>query len=220
MKSIVNLSFFFGCILLLFLSSKQANAQADAKAKAILDGVTAQTKSYQTIRIEFSYVLENKKQNIKETLSGVAILKGDKYHLKFMGQTIFCDGKKRWVFNEDANEVQVYTVNPNDDENSPAQLLTSYDKSYEPKFIKEAVENGVIIQTIDLKPLKAKKFYKIRIRIDKTKKQIVSSVIYDKDSYTTYTYTVKKFEPNVKVLDSQFVFDKSKYPGVEIIDMQ
>jgi len=40
-------------------------AQTDKKARTILDEVSAKTKAYKTIRIEFTYKMENKAQNIK-----------------------------------------------------------------------------------------------------------------------------------------------------------
>ncbi|MCF8295912.1 MAG: outer membrane lipoprotein carrier protein LolA [Saprospiraceae bacterium] len=203
----------------LFLFSILSAQVDDKKASAILEEVSKKAKSYSAIKIEFTYVMENKDENIHETLDGILYSKGDKYRLHFMEQIVISDGKTNWVYNSDAEEVQITTVDPNDEQSNPTSLLTSYDKSYRSKLIKEKAENGVFLQTIDLVPLKGKSYYKIRLKIDKAKKQIVEVIIYEKNN-TIFTYIVKAFTPNVNINDSKFKFDKASYPGVEVIDLR
>ncbi len=207
-------------LLLSFFLFNVLSAQiVDKKAEAILEAVSKKAKSYSTIKITFTYVMENKKENIHETIDGVLYSKGDKYRLHFMGQIVYCNGKTIWVYNADAEEVQITSVDPNDEQSNPTKLLTSYDKSYKSKLVKEKSENGVMIQTIDLVPLKGKSYYKIRLKINKIKKQISKVEVYEKNN-TIFTYIVKSFTPNLKILDSKFVFNKSKYPDVEVIDLR
>jgi outer membrane lipoprotein-sorting protein len=117
--------------------------------------------------------------------------------------------------------VQVNTVDPNNDESmNPSKLLTSYDKSFTPKFIKEEVRGTKTLQILDLTPLKGRSYFKIRVEIDKTQKQIVNSIVYDKNGATTYTYSVIKFTPNKATPDTKFTFNAKEYPGVEVIDMR
>jgi hypothetical protein len=35
-----------------------------------------------------------------------------------------------------------------------------------------------------------------------------------------YTYTVGSLNGNANVTDAQFVFNKAKYPGVEVVDLR
>lgn len=198
-----------------------AAAQTPNKGKTILDGVCLQTKSYATIEIAFTYTMENTSKKIKETKAGTACMKGDKYWLDFSGQQIISDGKTVWTYIRDNNEVQINTVNPNDDQAmNPAKLLTGYDKNFTPKFIKEETRGSKIIQVIDLTPLKARSYFKIRVEIDKVKKQITRAIVYDKNGTTTYTYDVTKFVTNTTIADSKFTFKASDHPGVEIIDLR
>lgn len=199
----------------------KAEAQDNTKAKQILDGVCQQTKSYSTIEIEFTYTMQNTKANVKETKSGTACMKGDKFWVSFAGQVIICDGKTQWTYIKANNEVQITSVSPDDDESmNPSKLLTGYDKSFTPKFIKEETRSGKVIQILDLTPLKARSYFKIRVEIDKTQKQIVNSIVYDKNGTTTYTYTVLKNTPNKAIADTKFTFRAADYPGVEIIDLR
>ena len=193
----------------------------DKKAVEILDGVCAQTKAYTSIDIAFSYKMENKTKKINETKTGVATMKGEKYWLEFAGQQIMSDGKTVWTYIKDNNEVQINVNNPNDDQAmNPAKLLTGYNKSFTPKFIKEETRGAVVIQIIDLTPLKARSYYKMRVEIDKAKKQIVNAIVYDKNGSTVYTYSVTKFVTNKPVLDTKFVFKNADHPGVEVIDLR
>lgn len=207
-------------ISILFLAP-YVYSQDNSNAKTILDAVSKQTKSYTSIEISFSYTMENKAKKLKEVKTGSAVLKGDKYYLNFSGQEVFCDGKTIWTYIKDNNEVQINNVNANDEQAfNPSQLLTDYSKKFTPKFIKEETRGAVIYQIIDLTPLKARSYIKIRLEIDKAKKQIANSIVYDKNGSTTYTYAITKFVTNKTFADSKFIFKKSDHPGVEEVDLR
>jgi outer membrane lipoprotein-sorting protein len=202
------------------LTAVTAKAQ-DTKAKTILDGVAQLTKSYSSIEIEFTYTMENKKSSIKESKSGTALMKGDKYWLSFSGQVIISDGKTQWTHIKDNNEVHINTLEPDDEQHmNPATLLTSYDKDFTPKFIKEETQGGKTVQILDLTPITPRSYFKIRLTIDKAKKQIISSVVHDKNGASTYTYLISKFTPNKAVPDSKFTFNAKDFPGIEVIDLR
>lgn len=206
-------------LLSIFIFSILSAQVVDKKADAILEEVSKTAKSYSTIKIVFTYIMDNKDENIHETINGTLYSKGEKYRLHFMDQIVISNAKTNWVYNADAEEVQISTVDPEDEQSNPTKLLTSYDKSYKSKFIKEKEENGIMLQTIDLVPLKGKSYFKIRLKIDKAKKQIVQVIIYEKNN-TIFTYLVKSFTPNVKISDSKFIFNKADYPDVEVIDLR
>ncbi len=208
-------------LLLIFLAYIASFSQVnDQKANTILQNLADKMKSYSSMKIEFTYILENKAEKINQSKTGVITVKGDKYYLNISGQRIISDGKTVWTYIPDADEVQINNVNP-DDENAinPAKLLTNYNQNYRAKLIKEFNSGGTITQVIDLIPLKGKAFFKIRINVDKNKLQILSTEIYNKNG-STYSYKVTKFTPNLKTLDSEFVFKPSEFPGVEINDMR
>jgi outer membrane lipoprotein carrier protein len=203
-------------ILALFTVSLVAQVD-NSKSKKILEEVSKQTKSYTTIKIDFTYSMQA--QGISEKMEGNVLLKGDKYVLHLLGRTIVSDGKTVWAYDKESNEVIISNVDPDNELSNPAKILTSYSEDYRSKLISEKTEEGVIVQTIDLYPNEGKSFFKVRLKINKAKKQIISSSIYEKDG-TIYKYEVKSFKTNVAVKDSDFVFDKSKYPGVEELDMR
>jgi len=191
-------------------------AQTDKKASAILDEVSVKTKSYKTIKIDFTYAMDNVKEKIHDKFKGTLISKGDKYKLTAAGQDVISDGKTVWTYLKEANEVQVNNVTDDDDSFTPTKLLSGYSKDYKSKFIEEKGNN----QLIELYPLKkGKSFTKVQLTIDKAKKQISRFVIYDRNG-STFSYIVDRFITDQVIADSVFTFTKSEHPGVEMNDMR
>ena len=193
------------------------NAQTDAKAKAILDDVSAKTKSYTSIKAEFSFVTE-KKDKTKDTQNGKIQIKGSKYKLEITGHDIYCDGKTVWDFIKDANEVQVKEMETGgEDVINPSTIFTYYEKGFKYKLDGE----DATTQTISLFPLNPdkKKFHTAKLVIEKSKKQISSLKMLMKDG-TSQTYSIKSFTPNSVIPDSDFVFDTKAHPGVSVEDLR
>ena len=191
-----------------------ATAQTD-KARTILDDVSAKTKAYKTIKIDFTYSMENKGQKINESFTGTLFSKGDGYKLLFSGQEVISDGKTVWTYLKDAGEVQVNEATKDDDSFTPTNLLSSYTSNFKAKLLSEDAKQYVI----ELTPMKKKNFDKVKVVVEKSKKVLNSLTIFDKNG-STYTYTVNKFDTNMPLNESMFTFKAADHPGVEVIDMR
>ena len=203
-------------ITLIFLANLVMAQSVDKKAAAILDEISAKTKSFKTLRIEFSYTMENTKEKVKDNFNGTLLSKGDKYKLSIAGQDVISDGKTSWTYLKDAKEVQINEVGTDDDSFTPTKMLTSYNANFNSKFIEDKNNN----QVIELTPKKkGKTLVKVRLTIDKMKKQVSSFIMFDK-SGSTFTYTVNKFVSDPPLTDKEFVFNKADHPGVEVVDMR
>ncbi|MDP4267121.1 MAG: outer membrane lipoprotein carrier protein LolA [Bacteroidota bacterium] len=213
----VNLNFFILCFFLIF--SFKSFSQHDAKSKPILDAVTVQMKSFSSYKADFVYTLENKEQKVSENKAGTLIVKGTKYKADFAGQVVYCNGKNLYIYIKDANEVQIKDMQTDADAITPTTIFTLWQKGFKSKFIKEELYNGITCDFIDLVPLKGKSYYKVRLIIDKNKKQVSSITIYEKKG-SAFTYRISKFVPNVPVNDTVFTFKKSDHPKVEEVDMR
>jgi hypothetical protein len=55
--------------------------------------------------------------------------------------------------------------------------------------------------------------------VDKTTQTISSTKVLEK-SGNKYTYAVSSLNGKANLPDTHFVFDKKKYPGVEVIDLR
>lgn len=193
------------------------SAQNDPKAKKVLDDLSAKTKSFTSIKAEFTRTFE-KKDKTKETQDSKIETKGNKYKLTITGHEIYCDGKTVWDFVKDANEVTVKDLEANSDEAlNPSNIFTMYEKGYKYKFDSE----DATTQTISLFPENPdkQKFHTIKLHIDKNKKQIVSVKMLMKDG-TSQTYNVKSFVSNSEISDSNFTFNSKTHPGVSVEDLR
>jgi len=192
----------------------------DEESETILKELQKKIGTYKDISISFTFRSEKKEKFIDE-IKGSTRIKGDKYVLKTDQQQIYCNGITVWNYLPEQKEVTVSQYDKNDDSQimNPLKMIQGYEKSYKSNFIKETIEKGVLLQIIDLTPLKPSSYYKVRLTLDKNKKQLMRVAVYEKDG-TQYTYTVTKFEVNKNLSDEQFVFDASKYSGVEVIDMK
>lgn len=189
------------------------------KATQLLDEVSAKTKTYKTIKADFTYSMENKQAKINESKTGVLLLSGDKYKLTAAGQVVICDGKTVWTYLKESNEVQVNNLENKDDALTPSKLLTSYDKNYKATIIKDKNNTDPNAESIELVPNVQKNFTKAILTVDKIKKQVKGFQLFDK-SGNIFTYKVTKFQTDVPTTPSDFTFESSKYPGVEVIDMR
>jgi outer membrane lipoprotein-sorting protein len=200
---------------LIILLAVSVSGQSDKKARTILDEVSAKTKSYKTIKIDFTYKMENTAQKISESFNGTLISKGDSYKLSFSGQEVISDGKTVWTFLKDANEVQINEATKEDDSFTPTNLLSTYNENFKAKLLQETAK----LHIIELTPIQKKNFNKVKVTIDKTKKIVNSLTIYDKNG-SSYTYTVNKFDTDAPFKDSMFTFRAADHPGVDEIDMR
>ncbi len=211
-------------VLGMLLTSYSINAQVDAKAKKILDDVSAKTKTYTTINAEFSITIENKKNKTTDTQTGKITLKGSKYKLEVNNQTIISDSKTSWTILKDASEVQINSIEAKEKETglNPSNIFTMHEKGFKYEFVKEEKQkNGALYQIVKLYPedVKKKNFHTAVLTINKDKSQIVSIKILGKDG-TDMTYLVKSFNANAAVAESVFVFNDKNYPGYEVIDLR
>ncbi|MCK4676588.1 MAG: outer membrane lipoprotein carrier protein LolA [Bacteroidales bacterium] len=194
-------------------------AAQDKKASAILDDLKEKTQSYKTIKMIFSYSLDNENEDIHESFDGELLLKGNKYRLSIAGQEVICDGESTWTYIQDAEEIQINSIEDDDEALTPNNLFTSYYDNYKSKFNKEYEENGRTIQVIDLTPLEGKSYSKIQLLLIKETLHFDSFIIYDKNG-NLFTYKVIEFIPNMVIDDEKFVFNAEDYPDAEVIDMR
>ncbi len=209
-------------ILFLFLFSFTALfAQNDKKATDILNGVSKKYKSYKSLKANFSILIENPKENSKETQKGTLFTKGQYYKLLIAGQEVYSDGKTRWTYLKDANEIQIDNQKIDENAITPSNIFTMYEKGWLSKFIEEKKVKNVTTQTIELIPAdgKSKNIFKVRLAINKSEKNILSAKIFDKNG-SFQTITVEKLFPNSSNEDSIYIFNKDNYPGSDIVDLR
>jgi len=217
-------------IILLTATAGTAFAQKDAEAKTILSQVSQNYRSYNTVKSDFTINIQSAQDGVNQTQNGTLFTqtKANKYKLSIytsaaktaLAQEITSDGKTQWTYMPTQKEVQVNHVSNSAEAMNPAQIFTLYEKGY--KYIYTGLQKaaGKNYQAVELTPTDAKQsIFKIKLLIDKAKKQIYSAQLFDKNG-GRYTYTIKSFVPNAPVAADAFNFNTKSHPGVEVVDLR
>ncbi|MBS1576071.1 MAG: outer membrane lipoprotein carrier protein LolA [Bacteroidetes bacterium] len=216
MKRIVLLA-----ITMIGISASSFAQTSDPAAKKVLDAVSAKFKSFKSVLANFTYKVENAVGKTLSTKKGSVTMKGSKYRINFGDQQIWCDGKTVWNYDKNSNEVTISKVESAAGTITPQKLFTNfYDKDFLYKLNGDKKEGSKTLQEIEMTPTdKSKAFHKVYVLVDKNAQTLYSTKVLE-TSGNRYDYTVNSLKPNVNADDSQFVFDKSKFPGVEEVNLQ
>jgi outer membrane lipoprotein carrier protein len=209
-------------ISLLFITLLSLNVSAqENKAKTILDKVSAINKKHSCVKAEFTFNMDNAEEDVHENSDGNIILKGNKYRLYLMDVYTYFDGKTIYQHLVDAEEVNIKEPDKEEEMGlNPTQIFSLYETGFKFSYIEEQTTPNGTFHVIDLFPLDEEKpFSRIRLHIDTKSLEMKSLVSIGKDG-NNITIKINKFEPNVKLKDSDFVFDQAANPDVEVIDMR
>jgi len=195
--------------------------QNDPNAKKILDAVSAKFKTFKSPQAAFTYKVENAQGKVLSSKKGTVTMKGNRYKVNMDGMEIYSDGKTTWNYDKSANEITVDNVNTAAGTMTPQKLFTNfYDQDFYYKQNGEKKEAGKTLQEIELTPTdKTRPYHKVYVWIDKGSNTIYSAKFLEKTG-GRYSYTINTMKPTATVADSYFTFDKSKYPGVEVVDLR
>jgi chaperone LolA len=208
-------------LLAAVLSMVSFAQKSDPEAKAVLDAVSAKFKTFTSVNASFSYKVENAAGKALSTKNGTIWMKGTKYYIKFSGQEIFCNGITVWNYDKAANEVTINKLDASSGMITPQKLFTNfYDSDFRYILNGEKKVGTKTMQEIEMTPTdKSKPFYKVYLQVDKAAKTIYSTKVLE-NAGNRYTYTVTSMKTNAAIADTQFTFDKKKYPGVEEVDLR
>jgi outer membrane lipoprotein carrier protein len=200
----------------------QQEETVDAKANSILQSLSKKTKSYKSIKAEFTIVSYSKDKKPTDTQNGALTVKGAKYKLDIKNQVVICDSSTTWTYLKDANEVQINNVDPSDKNAlTPNNIFTIYEKGFKTHFESEEKSGAFTLAIIDLYPKhpEKEKYHTLKLTINKDKDQITEVKVMLKDG-TMMTYVIKTFTPNGDLSNSTFTFNAKDYPGVEVEDLR
>ncbi|NKI32488.1 LolA family protein [Croceivirga thetidis] len=197
--------------LSIFTFAFTLNAQNSEKAKTLLDEVYTKVVSYENIKIDFTYSLENSEAGIKQETNGNVTLKGDNYLANLFGSTQLFDGKKLYTIVPENEEVTIEDQIDNDETVTPSKMLTFYKTGH--NYAWDILQNssGRQIQFIKLSPIDSNTEIKsILLGVDTQTKHIHKLIETGKNGTKT-TITVNSFKTNQPLSKSLFTFDEAKY---------
>jgi outer membrane lipoprotein carrier protein len=204
-----------------FLVTVSAFSQgSDPAAKKLLDQASSKIKSYKSIQAVFTLQLQDGQGVSQGIKKGSVKMKGNKYVVLITGQEIYSDGKTTWTYDKSANEVTITKVDPGSNTLSPQKLFTNfYDKDFLYKMNGEQKIGNKTVVEIEMTPIdKNQNFHKVYLYVDKKSHLVTSGKMLDKNG-NRYIYTINSLNGNANLTDASFNFDKSKYPGVEEVNL-
>jgi outer membrane lipoprotein carrier protein len=212
------ISLLFGLVITMLTAFSQGN---DPAAKKVLDAVSNKFKSYKAVQSTFTLQVEDAHGKIQGTKKGTVFMKGQRYRVNITGQEIYSDGKSVWTYDKAANEVTITQLDASGSGITPQKLFTSfYDKDFLYKLNGEKKVAGKVVQEIELTPVdKTKAFHKVYLLVDKKTQNVYSTKVLEKNG-NKYSYTVNSMNGKAALPDETFVFNASKYPGVEEVDLR
>ncbi len=208
-------------LIALIITTGSAIAQtSDQAAVKLLKNVSQKYSAYKTMQMDIALTIENLESKSKDTKNGKVFGKGNMFRAEMGNQIIMSDGKTLWTYLKDVNEVQINNFEQGQGIMSPNDIFKIAEKDYLVYMGDKVTESGKSLQIIELTPKnKSLSFSKIKMYVDPSDNSVKKGVVFDKNAIH-YTYAISNFKSNVELADSTFKFDKSKYPGVEVIDLR
>lgn len=187
-------------------------AQSDAKAKKILDAVSEKISAYDNIFVAFKWNLDNTAENVHQETRGDVTLKGDLYHVNFLGTKQLFDGKKTYTIIIEDEEVNIADAEDNDEDTlTPSKFFSFYKNGYNYKWDILQNVNGRKIQYIKLIPIDSNsEVGHILLGVDVKTNHIFKLIETGKNGTVT-TLTISEFKTNQPISNTLFVFDESRY---------
>ena len=191
--------------------------QTSIEAKNLLELASKQMESYDNIEFEFSYVLNNRMEQINQESSGQVTVANEKYKLNFLDAIQLFDGENLYTIVPENEEI---TVTPSSDDEdfgiNPQELLQFYKEGYDYQWDISQTVKGKRIQFVKLVPTQDDGDIKsLLIGID-TKQNHIYKLIEIGENGTITTLTINNVLVNRPLPDNFFVFNEEDYPNYYI----
>lgn len=194
-------------------------AQQDPKAEKVIKAARKKFYDLADMKADFSYTMENKSAQTKPSVkSGKIAIKKEKYHISLPDQEMICDGKTVWALLKKEKEVNISNYNPKESM-SLQRVFKYYDDGMKTRFEATEPTNGVNANKITLFPnSNSTDFFKVEMWVDAT--DLLRKIKIHNRNGTIFTYDLKNVTINSSVPDAEFLYDKTKFPGFEEVDLR
>ena len=193
------------------------------KATEILKKLEKKVDSFKSLHIEYGILVENQQEQIQERQEGKVTAQKSKFKLiASKGIEVYCDGKTKWTYMKDVQEVNIQDVDPEADDifSDPVKFLTGQRKDFKYNYKGLVQEDGKTFTEIDYHPKNTKApYHTIRLHIDE-KTLTPYSIKYMGRDGTHYAVRIKSYMPDIDISNIDFTFDPSKYSDIEVVDLR
>jgi len=192
-------------------------AQTSIEAQKLLELASKKMESYDNITFEFSYVLNNRVEQINQENSGEVTVADEKYRLNFLDAIQLFDGKTLYTIVPENEEITVTEAEETEDFGiNPKELLEFYKEGYDYHWDISQRVKGKKIQFVKLIPTQDDGGIKsLLIGID-TQENHIYKLIEVGDNGTITTLTINNMNVDNPLPENFFVFNASDYPNYYI----
>ncbi len=204
--------------LVFFCLSFGLMAQGDPEAGKWLDEASSTMSGYETISMDFDYVLDNQAEDVSQELTGSLLLKGEKYVVNLFGSTQIFDGSKTYTIIPENEEVNISDADL-DPENTftPSKFYSFYKSGYTYEMDEQKNRDGKKIQFVRLTPIDSdSEVASILVGIEVSTKHIYQ-VIEIGNNDTRTTLTARNMQTDGNIGDDAFTFDEKKYTDMNYL---
>lgn len=184
----------------------------DAKAKTILDAVSANYKAKKNMYFKFSY--GTGRGTVSKTETGIFYSTPSQYKLNIMGNEQIFDGKKVYNISKEDQEITIAKPNGNEKALSPTNYIDDYRNGYTVTY---AGKSGAL-DLIKMVPVKDEGVKNVLLYINSAKKQ-VSKIVQTSAGDDIAVITIAEYKENQNLSNSVFTFDKNKYKDYLITEL-
>jgi outer membrane lipoprotein carrier protein len=207
---------------LLFLAALlQTNivlGQNDPQAIKILDNFSSNALGAPSVSMNFRMIKTDLTENRSDTINGSVIISKDKYKLDLADNLIWFNGETNWNYLLAEKEVTITRADRKDHsfQNRPSGIFSMYKSGYKSRLIEERAD----LYIIDLYPEDIKSdLMRVRLSVGKPNLELRSLEYKRKDGFVI-TLNISEYNLRLKPDPDTFVFQASKYKGIEVNDMR
>jgi len=183
----------------------------------LLELASKQMESYDNIEFEFSYVLNNRMEQINQESSGQVTVANEKYKLSFLDAIQLFDGKALYTIVPENEEITVTQAEDEEDFGiNPKELLQFYKEGYDYHWDISQKVKGKNIQFVKLIPTQDNvDIQSLLVGID-TQLNHIYKLIEVGDNGTVTTLTINNMRVDSSLPENFFVFNEADYPNYYI----
>ena len=203
---------------ILFLSFQSLSAQSNAQAEKILSNILTDAKT-NAIKTSFKLSISDKNNPQAQFSTGTFTIKGSKFVLEMDEMKVWFDGKTQWAYVQKNNEVSITEPSEKElSETNPMAILSGFKAKSSIRF-STLVKSGQNYCIEMVPKFKNQDITKIEVQVNKTTNNLVSIKLNNKNGSSSIL-SLNSFDKSVKVSESIFVFNATKYKGVTINDLR
>ena len=198
-------------LLVLFCSSNFLISQNDITAEKIVDDVLKKINTAGTIKVDFTLIQKKNEE------PGTLKVKGNNFHLDFMGIKQLSDSKNIYTIIDSNQEVIISKISEDDNRLKPSNLFNFFKSGYHYKnVIRENNTNNTVIRLVPTG--NSNNESEFLITIDNQKKEIIE--ISEISGSNSIIVKINSISFNLEFGNENFTFNKKNYTDYYIENVE